>query len=184
MNRWKFFLTSIVSVGFLGFIDWETGFELSFFVFYFGPVAVVAWYHGFEASVMVSVLSALTWFAADFLSGHSYTSELYAVWNTSIRLIAFLGIGWAVSRKRELLNQTEQKAEELRRTLSELKVLEAFLPICAQCKKIRNKDGVWQHLEVYIGEHSNTQFSHGYCSECAKQAMAEISRLTKKPSTD
>ena len=43
----------------------------------------------------------------------------------------------------------------------------------AECKKIRDRKGVWQHLEVYIGQHSNTHFSHGYCPECARKAMEE-----------
>lgn len=50
---------------------------------------------------------------------------------------------------------------------------ESFLPICAQCKKIRNQKGEWQVLESYIGEHANTQFSHGYCPECLQEAMRE-----------
>ncbi|MCB0346963.1 MAG: DUF4118 domain-containing protein [Bdellovibrionales bacterium] len=180
MKTFGWFFGSILGVALLGLIDWATGYELSFFVFYFGPVAVVSWYLGFEHAVVISLLSALTWFAADFFSGHDYSSEIYAVWNTTIRLVAFLGIGWAVSQKRRALLESESNAEELRRTLADLKVLEAFLPICAECKKIRNKEGMWQHLEVYIGEHSNTQFSHGYCPDCAKAAMAEIGRLTGK----
>ena len=68
---------------------------------------------------------------------------------------------------------TGAPAERLRRTLSEVKVLEAFLPICAQCKKIRDQQGVWHPLEVYLGHHANTQFSHSYCPECARKIMAE-----------
>ncbi|MCB0343847.1 MAG: hypothetical protein KDD66_01950 [Bdellovibrionales bacterium] len=132
MKAFGCFFASVLGVAMLGFIDWATGYELSFFVFYFGPVAVAAWYLGFEHAVVISLLSALTWFAADFLSGHEYSSEIYAVWNTTIRLVAFLGIGWVVSQKRRLLLESETNAEELRRTLADLKVLEAFLPICSE----------------------------------------------------
>ena len=66
------------------------------------------------------------------------------------------------------------------RSLSEVKVLETFLPICAQCKKIRDQQGLWQHLEVYIGQHANTQFSHGYCPECARKAMSEAGLSDEK----
>jgi hypothetical protein len=72
-----------------------------------------------------------------------------------------------------LLDREREVTKSLRRSVSQIKVLETFLPICAQCKKICNQQGVWQQLEVYIGQHSNTQFSHGYCPECAKKIMAE-----------
>jgi hypothetical protein len=124
------------------------------------------------------------WFGADILAGHVYSSPLYAVWNTTMRLASFLAIGWSVSKIRELLNAERRTAEALRRSLSEVKVLEAFLPICAQCKKIRNQQGVWQHLEVYFGEHSNTQFSHGYCPECAKKALTEAGLTDEKTEQD
>jgi bacterioferritin-associated ferredoxin len=89
-----------------------------------------------------------------------------------------------VSKIRELLNTERQTTETLRRSLSEVKVLEAFIPICAQCKKIRNQQGVWQQLEVYLREHSNTQFSHGYCPECAKKVMAEAGWTDGKTEQD
>jgi hypothetical protein len=164
----------------LGLVDWLTGYELNFFVFYFLPVSVGAWFLGLGASVTLAVYSALVWFGADVLSGHVYSSHAYAVWNTSARLVSFLAIGWSVSKMRYALDCEHKTAETLRRALSEIKVLEAFLPICAQCKKIRNQQGAWQQLEVYIGQHSNTQFSHGYCPECAKKAMEEAGLIDNK----
>jgi hypothetical protein len=164
----------------LGLVDWVSGYELNFFVFYFLPVSIAAWLLGFPSSVAVGVLSALVWFGADLLSGHEYSSPAYAVWNTTIRLVSFLAIGWSLSRMRQALDRERQTADALRRALSEVKVLETFLPICAQCRKIRNQQGVWQHMEVYIGQHSNTQFSHSYCPECAKKAMEEAGLINNK----
>jgi hypothetical protein len=168
------------SVLVLGLVDWLTGYELNFFVFYFLPVSVGAWFLGLGSSVILAVFSALVWFGADALSGHVYSSHAYAVWNTTVRLVSFLLIGWSVYRIRDALDREHNTAEALRRALSEIKVLEAFLPICSQCKKIRNQQGVWQHLEVYIGQHSDTQFSHGFCPECAKKAMEEARLIDKK----
>ena len=59
--------------------------------------------------------------------------------------------------------------EELKQALSEVKTLRGFLPICANCKKIRDDKGYWNRIEAYIEEHSNAQFSHGICPECAKK---------------
>jgi hypothetical protein len=171
-------ITAVGVVG-LGFIDWLTGYELNFFVFYFLPVSLGAWFIGLGASVSLAVLSALVWFGADALSGHINSSSFYAVWNTIVRLASFLAIGWSVSKIRKLLDRERELTEDLSRSLSEVKVLEAILPICCQCKKIRNQEGGWQPLEGYFGEHSNTRFSHSYCPECAQKAL-EQARLINK----
>jgi hypothetical protein len=179
---WAWAIITVISVFVLGLIDWLTGYELNFFVFYFLPVAIGAWLFGLRASMALAVLSCFVWFGADILSGHSYSSQVYAVWNAAVRLISFLVTGWSVSKIKEMLDRERETAASLRKVLSEVKVLEAFLPICAQCKKIRNQQGEWQQLEAYIGEHSNTQFSHGYCPDCARKALEEaglIGKMTK-----
>ena len=56
-------------------------------------------------------------------------------------------------------------------SLSQSKVLETFLPMCCECKKIRGREGSWHRLEKYLSEHSNATFSHGYCPECAKKVL-------------
>jgi len=52
--------------------------------------------------------------------------------------------------------------------------LGSFLPICANCKKIREKDGSWIPIEAYISDRSETEFSHGICPECAKKLYPEF----------
>jgi hypothetical protein len=164
---------SVLIVFGLGVVDWLTGYELNFFVFYFLPVSMGAWFLGYPAAVSLAVLSTGVWFGADVLTGNAYSSHFFTVWNTLVRLAAFIAIGWSMSRIKLLLDREREATDSLRRSLSQIKVLESFLPICARCKKIRNQQGVWQQLEVYIGQHSNTQFSHSYCTECARTIMAE-----------
>jgi len=52
--------------------------------------------------------------------------------------------------------------------------LGSFLPICASCKKIREKDGSWVSIEAYISDRSETEFSHGICPDCAKRLYPEF----------
>ena len=52
--------------------------------------------------------------------------------------------------------------------------LGSFLPICANCKKIREEDDSWTPIEEYIHDHSETEFSHGICPECAKKLYPEF----------
>ncbi|MDA8163623.1 MAG: hypothetical protein M0017_01130 [Desulfobacteraceae bacterium] len=56
---------------------------------------------------------------------------------------------------------------------SRIPLLEGFLPLCANCKKIRHQDQ-WQQMEKYITEHSLAQFSHSICPECAAKLYPEI----------
>jgi len=55
------------------------------------------------------------------------------------------------------------------KTEKELKVLRGILPICASCKKIRDDKGYWAQIESYIREHSEAEFSHSLCPDCAKK---------------
>jgi hypothetical protein len=57
--------------------------------------------------------------------------------------------------------------KKLHLSLDEVTLLQGLLPICSDCKKIRNDEGYWDHLEVYISKNSETVFSHGICPDCA-----------------
>jgi hypothetical protein len=171
--NWLYLTGAIFCVILLGLIDWKTGEELNFFVFYFIPVSIAAWFSGQGASVCLSILSAILWFGADALSGHSHSIHFYTIWDTMIRLVSFITIGWSIAKIRKLLDHQNELVKDLQQSISQVKVLETFIPICCQCKKIRSKDGTWSQLEKYISEHSDTQFSHGYCPECAKKALIE-----------
>ena len=64
---------------------------------------------------------------------------------------------------------------DLNTVLREIKTLRGIIPICANCKNIRNDEGVWRQLESYIEEHSEVEFfSHGICPECTKKLYPEV----------
>jgi AmiR/NasT family two-component response regulator len=63
---------------------------------------------------------------------------------------------------------------ELQDALDQVKTLRGLLPICSSCKRVRDDEGYWHQLEVYIQEHSEAVFSHGLCPECAKKLYPEI----------
>lgn len=82
-----------------------------------------------------------------------------------------------------LTDITERKAAEadrdrlileLQEALGRVKMLSGLLPVCAQCKKIRNDEGVWERIETYISKHSDAHFSHGLCPECARRLYPEF----------
>lgn len=65
--------------------------------------------------------------------------------------------------------ELEEKNRELERALSEIKTLRGLVPICMGCKKIRNDQGYWEQLEVYISQHTEAEFSHGLCPDCRER---------------
>lgn len=71
------------------------------------------------------------------------------------------------------LAEREVLIKDLREALARVKLLSGFLPICASCKNIRDDRGYWQQIESYIREHSEVEFSHGICPDCAKRLYGE-----------
>ena len=64
-------------------------------------------------------------------------------------------------------------SEELQEALARVRTLTGLLPICSACKKIRDDHGQWEHVESYIRERSEAQFTHGICPECARRLYPE-----------
>lgn len=71
-------------------------------------------------------------------------------------------------------------ARHLEQALSKVRMLESFLPICANCKKIQISDSdatkmkSWKPIESYITEHTTTQFSHSICPDCMNKLYPEF----------
>jgi ligand-binding sensor domain-containing protein len=74
-------------------------------------------------------------------------------------------------REKELAHRVEE-------ALGQIKTLRGLLPVCAQCKKIRDDKGAWNQMEMYIQEHSEAGFSHGICPDCMSQLYPDYVRAT------
>lgn len=61
----------------------------------------------------------------------------------------------------------------LNKAMEAIKTLHGLLPICANCKKIRNDQGYWERIEGYIEHHSEAEFSHSLCPDCEKKLYPE-----------
>ncbi|MHB8846590.1 MAG: response regulator [Nitrospirota bacterium] len=70
---------------------------------------------------------------------------------------------------KRFLAEREKLIADLRKALAEIKTLQGILPICSVCKKIRDDKEVWTQLENYISEHTDAQFSHSFCPDCARK---------------
>ncbi len=120
----------------------------------------------------------------DFLLGPvKYTS--YISGKETVRIFSGMPIDIAGRRKvlvfvqditdqRRREEEREHLIQELQKALSEVKRLSGLIPICASCKKIRDDRGYWKQVEEYIKEHSDAEFSHGICPECAEKLYPEF----------
>ncbi len=64
--------------------------------------------------------------------------------------------------------------QELQEALFEVKTLRGLLPICASCKKVRDDEGYWEQIEVYIAASSEAEFTHTICPECISDLYPEL----------
>ncbi len=70
--------------------------------------------------------------------------------------------------------EREKLIRELQAALATVNQLSGLLPICANCKRIRDAEGNWANLERYISDRSNAEFSHGICPTCREELYPEL----------
>ena len=92
-----------------------------------------------------------------------------------------------ITDRKRLELERERLIEELQTALKEVETLSGLIPICSKCKKIRDDQGYWNQVEVYIQKHSSAQFSHSICPDCLKEfdpVLAEkvLSRIKRRKS--
>ena len=132
---------------------------------------------------MIHILSVF-----HFSSGHSTPANLdheilkaFSVsmlpWSLAFMVLNAL-LGMFLGKIKQTDKEKSEAIKELHKALEEVKTLSGFLPICASCKKIRDDKGYWNQIEAYISEHSEAEFSHGICPECAQKLYPDI--YTKK----
>lgn len=71
-----------------------------------------------------------------------------------------------ITHRRALERDRERLIEELSRTSGHVRTLEGLLPICANCKRVRDDDGSWSALDQYVTRRTEIEFSHGLCPDC------------------
>ncbi len=74
-------------------------------------------------------------------------------------------------------------AERILRFTTQVRQLEAFLPICSYCKKVRDDRNYWQQIETYINARTGSEFSHSVCPDCYTRVITpELEKLkTRNP---
>ena len=115
-------------------------------------------------------------FIVEKKNGDKFIVEVSASSVTSVsgkmvgRMASFIDI----TRRKEIEADREKLIKKLQDALDQIKTLKGIIPICASCKKIRDDEGYWNEIESYILKHSEADFSHGICPECAKKLYGNL----------
>ena len=96
------------------------------------------------------------------------------LWNRDGSVAGYVIIARDITEQKQIESEREALIRELQNALSNIKILRGLLPICAHCKKVRDDEGYWHDVAVYIRDHSEANFSHGICPECMVKLYSEF----------
>lgn len=175
----RFFLAGLVLAAAIFLVDIQIPLGVAAGVPYIAVVLLAQW-HGLRRTILyAALLGSLLTVLGFFLSppgGEPWkvlsnrALSLFAIWVTAMLTLQRR----VMEEKRELAVRQREEA------LAQVKILRGFLPICALCKKIRDDRGYWKQIESYIRDHSEAEFSHSICPECAERLYPEFSGTEKK----
>lgn len=152
----------------------------------------------FYAAGLLSSFMAVTLLLGPLFFRAPASSDIFRMGNsyaTYYLIILAYEISWGfcliMINNQRVESELKEAEKELRKTnlqlekaISEKITLTGLLPICSHCKKIRDDNGYWNHLESYIESHSEADFSHSICPECAEELYPDIDLSEDSPSTD
>lgn len=144
---------------------------------YIAVVLISLWSPHKRFTVFVALISSVLTMAAFFFKPQA--AEVWkAVSNRALALFA-VWVTASLGLQRKTTEEKREKAlQEREKALEDVRILRGLLPICASCKRIRDDQGYWTQLEGYIKTHSEADFTHGICPECARELYPEF--LKKK----
>ncbi len=142
----------------------------------------------FHTAAILTILMASTLLIGPLLFRSPTSTDLFQMGNRyAIYYLIVLAyeISWGLclvminnQRVESELKEAERELRKtnlrLEKTIKEKITLSGLLPICAHCKKIRDDKGYWNHLESYIETHSEADFSHSICPECANTLYPDL----------
>lgn len=156
LARQSRFVLTFISLLFLlsvGAVDFFTGFELSFSVFYLLGIGFATWFVGKGFGFFISTLSVLVWIIGDWAAGAHYPNLFVPVWNALILTCFYFVVVWLLAHLRrsqgELENKVRQRTEALTKEIGERERLEKEILEVSEREQRRIghdlHDGICQH---------------------------------------
>src|SRR5574341_1396318 len=104
--------TGMVFIILVGVIDYRTGPEISFSIFYFLPISLVTWWTDKPTGIISAGIGAITWLIADLATQGSYSHPMIPYWNAGVRFLVFLGIVFLESSLKDLNRDLDEKVKD------------------------------------------------------------------------
>jgi signal transduction histidine kinase len=153
-SRIVFITMALLIVAIIGFVDYLTGFETSYSVFYLLAIGLAAWFVGRSFAIFISILSVVVSLAGDLAKGAHFSSPLVPAWNAVILIAFYLVVVWLLTLlrllQRELEARVQQRTEALQDEITERERLERELLEISEREQRRIgqdlHDSLCQHL--------------------------------------
>lgn len=172
-RSWIIFAASLLSLGGLGWLDYVTGYELGFFVFYSVPVGLAAWYSGRRAAISVALAATITWLLADYYSGAKYSHRFFYYWNGTVHFLAFVINAVTIAKIKSDLDQRHLLAEELARVKGQLRAVSELVSKCPSCGKLRDTIDEAQGRAKPQDNSEEPVMRELLCADCRSQAARQ-----------
>jgi len=134
------YVACLILLGILGWLDYLTGYEMGFFVFYSIPIGIAAWNLGRWPAVIMSLLASVAWSLADSFDGEKYSTRFAFFWNNGVHFASFIINAVAIARIKVELDRRQHLAAELNALRGTLVAVAGQLPACPVCGQFHNRD--------------------------------------------
>jgi hypothetical protein len=114
-------------LAFITWLDWVTGYEFGFFIFYFLPVSIAAWACGRRWGLGFGVAAGVCWYLSDRWSGHQYSRAWFLYWESFMRLASFLTTALTLGQIRAMVGRERRLRRELAEAREQVRELEATI---------------------------------------------------------
>lgn len=147
-------LASLALVALTGLVDYFSGFEMQFSIFYLLAVGMATWFVGRWTGVGMAFASVLVWIAGDLAAGARFHQSWVPAWNAAILLAFYLVVVWLLASlrtlKRDLEHRVADRTGALTREMAERQRLEEEILAISEREQRRMghdlHDGLCQHL--------------------------------------
>jgi hypothetical protein len=172
-HRVSIFTGCLLLLLLLGWVDYITGYELGFFVFYALPIGLAAWCLGCWPGIWVALGATIAWWLADAFAGAKYSSWFYFWWNSAIHFAAFVINAVTIAKIKVELRQRDDLAAKLEASRQALRAAAMVLPSCPICGKAHPRTGRNGQAELRDLARGNADLSAALCGDCAHPRGAD-----------